>query len=77
MTKLRLNEILKKQGRKQKWLAKQLGVSPTSVQMWCGKSYYPNSETLSKIAEILKIKKSELFERNQGWSRFLPPIFKP
>lgn len=75
--KIRLKEILKEQGRYSKWLAEQLGVSAHSVQMWCGKRYCPDTETLSKIAELLDIKKSELFEQSEGWSRFLPPIFKP
>ncbi len=75
--KLRLKEILRKQGRKQKWLAEQLGVQPLAVITWCGNKKCPNTETLSKIAELLDIKRSELFERNEGWSRFLPPIYNP
>ncbi len=75
--KLRLEEILKEQGRSKKWLAGQLGVSTETVSHWCRKLNFPKSTTLSKIAEILKIKRSELFERTEGWSRFLPPIFKP
>jgi len=75
--RLRLEEILKKQGRKQKWLANQLEVSTETVGQWCRKLSCPDGKTLSKIAEILGIEKSKLFERNEGWSKFLPPIFKP
>ncbi len=75
--RLRLEEILKEQGRKKKWVAEQLEVSTQAVKTWCGKKHCPNSETLSKIAELLAIKRSELFERNEGWSKFLPPLYDP
>lgn len=75
--RLRLKEILRKQGRKKKWLAEQLGVRPLAVVTWCGNKKCPNSEKLSKIAEILGIERSELFEQREGWSRFLPPLYKP
>ena len=75
--RLRLEAILRKQGRKKNWLAKKLGVSTQAIKTWCGKKHCPDTETLSKIAELLGIEKSELFERSEGWSRFLPEIFKP
>lgn len=73
--RLRLEAILRKQGRKKSWIAEQLGVSTETVGHWCRKLNCPNSETLSKIAELLGIERSELFERNEGWSKFLPEIF--
>ncbi len=76
--KLRLNEILRKQGRKKKWLAEQLGVSMDSVGHWCRKINCPDTETVSKIVELLGIEKSELYAKSDpGWSKFLPEIFKP
>ena len=75
--RLRLKEILRKQGRKKKWLAEKLGVQRLAVTTWCGNKKCPNSETLSRIAELLGIERRELFERSEGWSKFLPPIFKP
>lgn len=74
--RLRLKEILRKQGRKKKWLAEQLGVRPLAVVTWCGNKKCPNSEKLSRIAELLDIERSELFEQSEGWSKLLPPIFK-
>ena len=76
--KLRLKEILREQGRYQGWLAGQLGVSMGAVTIWCAKKGCPGAGTLSRIAEILGIEKSELYERGEeGWSKFLPKIFKP
>lgn len=88
MKKLRLREILREQGRNQGWLAKQLGVKYIQVQNWRHKKKCPDAETLSKMAEILEIEQDKLFETKlerakriskpfKGWSKFLPPIFKP
>lgn len=57
---LRINEVLKDKQMLQKDLAKKLGVSKVTVSYWCHNQTTPSVDTLSKIAEILKVKISDL-----------------
>ena len=50
-----LSRILEEQGRRQDWLAKQVGVSPSNVTRWCNGTLPIGEEYLDKIALALDI----------------------
>ena len=51
----RLKVVLAEKKRTGKWLAAQLGKDPTTVSKWCTNTSQPDLQTLSAIAEILRI----------------------
>ncbi|GAA4468472.1 helix-turn-helix transcriptional regulator [Nemorincola caseinilytica] len=56
----RLKTALTEQSRTSRWLAKELGKSPSTVSRWCTNEVQPSIETLSEIARLLKIDVREL-----------------
>lgn len=56
----RIKEVLKAQGRTNKWLAAQLGRNEVTVSRWCRNVQQPDLETLYAIARILQIQAREL-----------------
>ena len=51
----RLKVILAEKKKTNKWLAEQLGCSPTTVSKWCTNSSQPSLEMIEKIAKVLDI----------------------
>jgi len=51
----RISEQLKLRGCKQKWLAEQLGMTPTIISSYAKNKTQPKLETLIKISQILNI----------------------
>ena len=51
----KIKEVLKKQGRSQKWLSKKLGKSYVIVSRYCNNKSQPPLEVLSQVAEILDV----------------------
>jgi len=58
----RINEVLKNQGRTQKWLSENLGKSYNMVNSYVKNRRQPSLETLYKIAELLDVDPAELLE---------------
>lgn len=56
----RIKVVLVEQKKTGKWLAGQLGVSVTTTSRWCSNSAQPDSQTLSKIATLLKVDTRDL-----------------
>ena len=56
----RIKTVLVDKGKTNKWLAKQLKKSPTSVSRWCTNEMQPSLETLVEIAKALDVNISEL-----------------
>ncbi len=56
----RIKAVLADKMRTNKWLAEQLGVTPTTVSKWCTNDSQPLLETLVKIAKLLECKISDL-----------------
>ncbi len=56
----RLKLVLVEKKKTGLWLAKQLGVSNTTVSKWCSNVTQPSLPTIDKIAEILGCEKREL-----------------
>ena len=56
----RLKVVLAEKKRTNKWLCKQLGVSPSTVSKWCTNSSQPDLQTLVKIAKLLEVSVEDL-----------------
>ena len=56
----RLKVILIEKKRTGKWLAEQLGKSHCAVSKWCSNAIQPDLKTMSRIAELLDVRLSEL-----------------
>lgn len=58
----RLKEILNERSLTNSWLARQLGVNPTRVSKWCTNSSQPDVLTFLKIASLLHLDVSALYD---------------
>jgi len=56
----RIKEILVIQGKSQKWLAEQLGISTTAMTAICNNKSQPHLKDLKRIAKILEVDIREL-----------------
>ena len=56
----RIKEVLKEQGRSQRWLAEKIEKSYVIVTNYCNNKAQPSIEVLKNIAEILDIDIREL-----------------
>lgn len=52
--------VLAEKRKTNKWLAEQLGCTPTTVSNWCTNVCQPPMETYIKIAKLLEVELSEL-----------------
>lgn len=51
----RLKVVLAEQRKTNLWLSEKLGKDPSTVSKWCTNTAQPSLETLSVIAECLKV----------------------
>ncbi len=56
----RLKVVLVEQNLSSKWLAEKLNVNEATVSRWCTNDVQPTLKTLVKIADIIKVKVSDL-----------------
>lgn len=56
----RLKVVLAEKNDSNKWLAKELGVSPTTVSKWVTNTCQPSMETFMKIAKLLEVDINDL-----------------
>lgn len=56
----KIKVVLVDKKRTNKWLAEQMGCSPTTVSKWCTNVCQPPIETFIKIAELLEVDINEL-----------------
>lgn len=59
----RIKIVLFEKKRTGAWLAKQLGVNPSTVSKWCTNSSQPDLSSLLKIADLLVVDIKELLVR--------------
>ena len=62
VAKLQLGKVLEKKGMSKRQFAKLLGVDPANVFRFFRPGYNPTLLTLSKWAEVLKVKVKDLIE---------------
>ena len=56
----RIKVVLAEKRKTNKWLAEQIGCTPTTVSKWCTNVCQPPMETYIKIAKLLEVELSEL-----------------
>jgi putative transcriptional regulator len=56
----KIKDTLTKQGRSQRWLAKELDIHFTTIAAWCNNLRQPTLTDLNKIAEILDVNIKDL-----------------
>ena len=61
----RLKIVLAEQRKTNLWLAKELGKDPATVSKWCTNTAQPSLETLTEIAQCLKIDIRTLLHPNE------------
>lgn len=56
----RIKVVLAEKRKTNKWLAEQIGCTPTTVSKWCTDVCQPPMETYIKIAKLLDVELAEL-----------------
>lgn len=51
----RIKEVLREQGRTNKWLSAQIDRNEVTVSRWCQNTQQPDLETLYRIARVLSV----------------------
>ena len=59
----RIKIVLFEKSRTSKWLAEQMGVTPSTVSKWCTNVSQPDLNSLLKIADLLEVDIKELIAR--------------
>jgi len=60
--KLRLKEVLDREGRQISWVAKKLDISKRSIYYWCNNSRRPLYDQFMKLAKLLNVTAEELID---------------
>lgn len=61
----RIKDVLKEQGRTQKWLADKLEMSAVNVNSYCNNRVQPRLDKLNQIANILGVDVKDLIVSNR------------
>ena len=56
----RIKEVLREQGRSNRWLSTKIDRNESTVSRWCSNVQQPDVETLFKIARVLGVSAREL-----------------
>ena len=59
----RIKMVLFEKKRTSRWLAGQLGVTPSTVSKWCTNTTQPSLEMLFKISELLQVPIQDLVRK--------------
>jgi len=51
----RIKEVLREQGRTNKWLSTQIDRNEVTVSRWCQNTQQPDLETIYRIAQVLGV----------------------
>ena len=60
----RIKVVLVEKGKTGKWLADELGKTPSTVSKWCQNSIQPDLNTLDRISKILRVSIKDLLVDN-------------
>lgn len=60
-----IGEQLKLKGCKQKWLAEQLGMTPTMISAYVKNKTQPKLDTLVRISQILNVELNQLVDTSK------------
>jgi DNA-binding Xre family transcriptional regulator len=59
---MNLKEYLSTKGVKQKWLARQIGVSEVTMSCWCNGKAKPHQRHLDRILKVLDLSPDKISE---------------
>ena len=59
----RIKMVLFEKKKTARWLAGEMGVTPSTVSKWCTNSSQPDLATILKIADLLEVDLRELIVR--------------
>lgn len=59
----RIKMVLFEKKKTARWLAGEMGVTPSTISKWCTNSSQPDLATILKIADLLEVDIRELFVR--------------
>jgi len=60
-----IKEIIQREGRKQKWLAEQIGVSETDISNYIANRRRPNHERLTTMCKLLNCRIVDLYPNSK------------
>jgi putative transcriptional regulator len=63
--KSRLNELIEKSGYMKKYIAKEVGITPTQLSNWIACRSYPPLDKAYKLAKLLGCKVDDLYEEDK------------
>lgn len=63
--KSRLNELIEKSGLRKKYIAKEVGITPTQFSNWIAGRSYPPLDKAYKLAKLLNCKVDDLYEEEE------------
>lgn len=61
----RIKVVLVEKKKTSKWLAGELGKDPATISKWCTNTSQPDLNTLTKVAQLLNVDISELFNKTE------------
>ena len=61
----RIKEVIKREGRKQKWIAEKIGVSETDVSSYIANRRKPNHERLTAMCRLLNCRIVDLYPNSK------------
>lgn len=62
----RIKVVLAENDKKNKWLAKALGKSESTISNWCTNESQPSLETLQEVANVLDVDVRELIHSTKN-----------
>ena len=62
---IRIKEVIKREGRKQKWIAEKSGVSETDVSSYIANRRKPNHERLTAMCRLLNCRIVDLYPNSK------------
>jgi transcriptional regulator with XRE-family HTH domain len=61
--KCKIGELIEAQGLKKKYVAKEIGITPSQLSNWLAMKSYPPLDKAYILADLLKVKVDDLYER--------------
>ena len=61
----RIKEVIKREGRKQKWIAEKIGVSETDVSSYIANRRKPNHDRLTAMCRLLNCRIVDLYPNSK------------
>jgi len=62
----KLKQVLKQQGRTQKWFAGEMNKTENTISLWVLNKVQPSLEDLYKIADLLQVEITDLLEKKKN-----------